>query len=249
MKTYGVPRWTDPTAPSLVFLQSCLALSEDDALPFLQRGSIALVGSSTRIFSATGGAFTLAYFDALLYEDQSLGGALRQAKNYLLTYSLLKEQLLGKEAKFTGANVCSAWAFTLWGDPNLKLPLPRPPADAAKAFRHEVRDNTITFLPPETTYEKIRTGSYEAQLRPNARLAGLLRTDKTDEGEDVRRLVPFLFAEVHLPQVPSGRTPRLECKLPRKHWVFSWDGRRGYLLVAPRAKDGTEIRFRVSWEE
>ena len=56
---------------------------------------MAVVGSSTRIYSATGGAFTLAYFDALLYDGQSLGGALRQAKNFLLVYALLKEKLSG----------------------------------------------------------------------------------------------------------------------------------------------------------
>ena len=59
---------------------------------------------------------------------QSLGGALRQAKNYLICYSRLKEKRLGKDAKLAGASTRSAWAFTLWGDPTLKMPRPsRPP--------------------------------------------------------------------------------------------------------------------------
>src|SRR5207249_3939136 len=95
-----------------------------EAQPLMQRGAVALVGSSTRTYSGTGGAFTLAFFDAALYEDQTLGASLRQSKNFLLSYSLLKQKRLGDRSKLTGANVRSAWAFTLWGDPTLKLPRP-----------------------------------------------------------------------------------------------------------------------------
>ena len=95
----------------------------------MQRGAVAVVGSSTRTYSGTGGAFSLAFFDATLYDDQSLGGSLRQAKNFLLAWSLLKQKRLGESAKLAGANVRSAWAFTLWGDPTLKLPKPDLPRD------------------------------------------------------------------------------------------------------------------------
>src|SRR5262249_36187796 len=113
VEKYGLPGWTEPLRPSLVFLQSCLALNEAEAQPLLQRGAVAVVGSSTRTYSGTGGAFTLAFFDALLYDGQSLGGSLRQAKNFLLAYSLLKEKRLGATAQLGGANQRSAWAFTL----------------------------------------------------------------------------------------------------------------------------------------
>ena len=73
---YEMPKWKEPLRPSLMFLQSCLALNEAEAQPLLQRGAVAIIGSSTRTYSASGGAFTLAFFDALLYDDQSLGGAL-----------------------------------------------------------------------------------------------------------------------------------------------------------------------------
>src|SRR5690349_22932401 len=43
--------------------------------------------------------FSLAFFNAMLYENRPLGGCLRQAKNFLLAYSLLKEKRLGKNAK------------------------------------------------------------------------------------------------------------------------------------------------------
>jgi hypothetical protein len=57
---YGLPGWTEPLPPGLVFLQSCLALHEAVALPLVDRGAIAVAGSSTRIYAATGGAFSLA---------------------------------------------------------------------------------------------------------------------------------------------------------------------------------------------
>ena len=91
------------------------------------------------------------------------------------------------------------------------------------------------------------TGKYQAQMLPNARLAGLISKEESEEGQ---RLVPFVFAEVHLRPERAGAVPRLRSKLPEKHWVFCWDGRRetGYLLVSPRPRDQQEIRFRAEWE-
>jgi hypothetical protein len=244
---YGLPDWPEPLKPALIFLQSCLALCEAEVNPLFQRGAIGIVGSSTRTYSASGGACSLAFFDALFYENQSLGGALRQAKNFLLAYSLLKQKRLGSDAKLHGANVRAAWAFTLWGDPTLKLPRPEIPANALPLVRHEVHGNTITLWQPEQAYTTVTSENYQARAYPNARLAGLLRKDATSPD---RHLVPFLFAEVRLPRAPAGRTPRLRSRLPSDHWVFCWDARRqcGYLLVTPRAKDRKELRFHVEWE-
>jgi hypothetical protein len=229
-----------------VFLQSCLALSESKAQPFLQRGAFAVVGSSTRTYSGSGGACALAFFDALLYENQSLGASLRQAKNFLLAYSLLKEKRLGPGAKLTGANVRSAWAFTLWGDPTLKLSRPEPPEDALPPVRHVVHGNTILLHLPDTAHEKATTSKYQAQMLHNARLAGLLSKEADEDGKP---LVPFIFSEIHFPKAPAGRTPHLRSRLPESHWVFCWDQRRscGYLLITPRAKDRHELRFYVDW--
>src|SRR5438094_10292940 len=66
VENYQLPTWTEPLRPSLVVLQSCLALNEPEAMPLIQRGAVAVVGSSTRTYSGTGGAFTLAFFDAVL---------------------------------------------------------------------------------------------------------------------------------------------------------------------------------------
>lgn len=246
-KEYHTHEWTEPLRPSLVFLQSCLALSEAKSQPFLERGAHTIVGSSTRTYSASGGACALAFFDALLYEDQSVGSSLRHAKNFLLTYSLLKEKRLGKKAHLQGANVRSAWAFSLWGDPTLKLPRPQRPEDALSHVRHQVHGNRIVVTLPDTSHDKAVTAKYQAQMLPNARLAGLLSKEMDDDGQ---RLVPFIFAEVKLPRGPDGATPRMHTRLPAHRWVSCWDSRRGcmYLLVTPRGKDREELRFQVTWE-
>ncbi len=248
---FGFLTWDEPLPPSLIVLQSCLALKEDEGGPavreMLGRGGVAAVGSATRTYSGTGGAFTLAFFDALLYDDRSLGGGLRQSKNYLLCYSLLKEKRLGERAKLTGVNVRSAWAFTLWGDPTLKLPHPPKPEGALEPVRHEVRGSTLTVTLPDTAFEKVKVGKYEAQMRPNGRLAGLLTMSAADE--DIRNLVPFVFAEVTFPNTPAGKTPALTSRLGERNWVFVWDPRRqvGYLLMTPRNREQREVRFQVAW--
>jgi hypothetical protein len=246
VREYGIHHWPEPLKPSLVFLQSCLALQEPKAHPFLERGSVGVVGSSTRTYSGSGGAFALAYFDALLYEGQSLGGSLRHAKNFMLAFAQLKEKRLGGPSRLKGANLRAAWAFTLWGDPTLKLPRPARPVAALQQVGHEVRGNTIFVSLPKTTHTRVVTAGYQAEVRPNTRLAGLRH--KQDE-DSKHQLVPLVFAEVALPQAPAGKTPTLQSRLPSSRWVFCWDGRarRGYLLLTPRATDHGELRFQVKW--
>jgi hypothetical protein len=246
VKEYRLQEWTEPLRPSLVFLQSCLALTESKAHPFLERGALGVLGTSTRTYSGSGGACSLAFFDALLYERQSVGGALRQAKNFLIAYSQLKEKRLGADARLSGANVRSAWAFSLWGDPTLTLPAPRTPDDALPCVRHHVHGNTITVSMPDGTYDKAINARYKAKMLPNERLAGLL-TREMDDGK--QELIPFVFVEVRLPNAPPGTAPHLQGRIPSSHWVFNWDARRscGYLLIAPRKKDRDEMRFHVEW--
>jgi len=244
VREFEVPEWTEPLLPSLIFLQSCLALSENEAAPFLRRGACGVIGSSSRTYSASGGALALAYCDALLYEHLSAGESLRHAKNYMLAFALLKEKRLGAQAKLGGATIRSAWSFTLWGDPTLQLPVPPPPPDALPRVRHQVEGNVIRIVLPESAHAKATSGRYQTQMWANARLGGLL-TAKADE----RELRPLVFAEFHLPQVPHGKTPHLHGRLPGKNWAFCWDDRRqcGILLAAPRTQDH-EVRFHVKWD-
>src|SRR5262249_52744846 len=110
--------------------------------------------------------------------------------------------------------------------------------------RYELKDGTLTVTVPAEPNEKVNAAKYEVQPWPNARLAGLLTKD---EDEDVRRLVPLLFAEVPLSDMPEGRPPRLRTTLPARDWVWTWDARRrcGYLLIAPYARTTKQLRFEV----
>jgi hypothetical protein len=246
-RDYGLPNWPEPLSPSLIFLQSCLALCEEDALPLLGRGAVAVVGSSSRTYSASGGACSLAFFDSLLYEDQSVGASLRHAKNFLLAYGLLKEKRLGGDTKLRGASIRSAWAFSLWGDPTMKVPHPTKPAEGLLTVHHEVHGNTIELRQPAQPHQRVVSEQYETQMLPNARIAGLVQR-KGDGSE--RQLVPLLFAEVRMPKAPLGTQPRLRSRIPEDHWVFNYDERRncGYLLVTPRTKDTGNLRFQIHWE-
>src|SRR5262249_32311403 len=94
VKEWSMPAWGEPLPPWLGFLQSCLAVGDWKAQPLLSRGAVAVIGTSTRTYSGSGGACALAFFNAILYDDATLGGALRQAKNFLLAYSILKEKRL-----------------------------------------------------------------------------------------------------------------------------------------------------------
>jgi hypothetical protein len=247
VKEWNMPEWGEPLPPSLVFLQSCLALQDWKAQPLLSRGAVAVIGTSTRTYSGSGGACSLAFFNAVLYDDAPLGAALRQAKNFLLAYAMLKEKRLGKDAHRTGANLRAAWAFTLWGDPTLKLPKPRAPDEPREPIRREVHGATIHLTLPPEPHDKVKSAKFQAQIAPNARLAGLVRKEGDADGQP---LVPLVFAEVYLPKAPTNGTPVLHSKLPASNYVFNWDSRRrcGYLLVEPRSRDTEELKFRVEWK-
>jgi hypothetical protein len=194
-----------------------------------------------------GGAFALAFFDAFLYEDRSLGASLRHARNFMLSFARLKQKRLGAQTKLGGANLRAAWAFSLWGDPTLTIPRPTPPPGAAPPVRHQVRGNALVVSLPDTAPGKLTSSQYQAEVHANARLAGLRVKQDDQEGH---RLVPLVFAEVEFPDAPDGKAPSLRTRLPGGRWVFSWDGRgrRGYLLLTPRSTDRGELRFEVAWK-
>lgn len=245
VKEWGFTKWDEPMPPTFVFLQSCLALMPEKVEPLLSRGAVGVLGTSTRTYSGSGGAFSLAFLDGCVYENRSTGDSLRQAKNFLVCYALLKEKRLGAQATHTGANHRASWAFTLWGDPTFQLPRPPRPPSALPVVRAGVSGNTIVVDVPAELHGKVTTSKYQAQMPANGRLAGLLRRE-----EDSAPLVPFLFAEVRLPRATAGRTPHLKSRVPSGQWTFVWDERRktGYLLVmAPRQESG-ELRFRVEWQ-
>ncbi|WP_439621047.1 hypothetical protein [Gemmata sp.] len=242
--TFEFPKWTEPLRPSVIFLQSCLALNADEAALLFDRGAAAVVGTPNRTYSGSGGALTLGFFDSLAYDGRTTGASMRHAKNFLVLYAELKAKRLGDAAKLGGANQRAAWTFTIWGDPTARMPKPAPPADAMPALKCTVVKNTIALALPEKKYPSTDVPPFKAEMWPGGRLAGLITTDIED-----RWLAPLAFVEVPL-DGPAGQEPHLSSKLPGKNWVFRWDARRrvGYLLVLPREKDEKGVEFRVKWD-
>jgi len=157
----GKSRWRRRSS----FLQSCLALRESKAQPLFDAEPWPSSVRRRALTSGSGGAASLAFFDAVVYDGASVGAALRQSKNFLLAYSLLKEKRLGKDAQRTGANLRAAWAFTLWGDPTLHLPQPSLAADASPPVTHTVRGNTITLQVPPERPDKVLSSKYRPRRR------------------------------------------------------------------------------------
>ena len=239
-------KWTEPLRPSIIFLQSCLALNPPEAGLLFDRGAIAVMGSPNRTYSGSGGAFSLGFFDALAYEGRSTGAAVRHSKNFLLMYAALKEKRLGENAKLGGANRRAAWTFTYWGDPTLKLPKPRPGKEALTPLKYESSKSLITLTLPEKRYPSTEVKPYKAEMWPGGRLAGIF----TKDDEDAKNLSPLAFAEVSIPDGPAGKVPHLSSKVPGRNYIFEWDARRtvGYLLLLPREKDVGAVEFKVHWE-
>jgi hypothetical protein len=243
--TYEMPKWTEPLRPSLIFLQSCLALNEPEASLLFDRGAVSVAGSPNRTYSGSGGALSLGFFDAVSYDHRPAGAAMRHARNFLVCYADLKEKRLGDAAKLGGANLRAAWTFTLWGDPALTLPRPTPPANALTPLKVEAAKTSIVLTLPGKRYPPTDVPPYRAEMWPGGRLAGLFTT-----AEESRNLALLAFAEVSLPGAAEGVMPRLTSRLPSRNYVFRWDARRkvGYLLVLPREKDGTRVEFRVRYD-
>jgi hypothetical protein len=244
IRDWGYPRWAETTPPQLVVLQSCLALEEAKVLPILARGAIGVVGTSTRMYSGSGGASSLAFFDALAHDNQSLGGALRQAKNFLLAYAQLKEQRLEAAAR-TGSNVRAAWAFTLWGDPTFRLP-GNPTPDLPPITTTSASDKVTITIPTERL-PALATAKYHATIPPNGRLAGLLHPAEKDKPQE---MVPLVFAEVALKPASTDQQPKLTGQLPSARRVLLYDARRerGFLVLVPSGPGETVLKFRVQWE-
>lgn len=244
---FGVGRFQDPMLPSIAFIQSCAELNAQVAGPLLDRGAVSVIGTPNRMFSGSGGAYVLAFSDALAYDGMTVGQAMRHAMNYMLMYAELKEVRLGGDARLGGANRRAAWTFCLWGDPNARLPAPTPAPNALPRLRSTGNKSAITLKLPEQKYPTTEVMPYRAEMWPGGRLAGLYSFEGEDEG---RSLIPLAFAEVAIPDAPAGKVPHLSSRVPSRNYVFKWDARRkvAYILLLPREKDVAEVEFRVHWD-
>jgi hypothetical protein len=185
----------DPTYYSkypLLILQSCNSLDELDILA--NQGPIAVVGSSTRVHSASGSSFIKAYLDSTLYENPiTLGEALRDAKNYFLSIVELKQQR-GHNEQSKANRV--ALSFRVWGDPEITLfpyPLIKPQKSPVQA--NMVNNKMLELKTPGKFYNYIRNDKYRLHSFPMSKQAGIVKSSK-NQVKDTRRIESFYFAKL-----------------------------------------------------
>ena len=156
----------------LVILQSCHSL-DDTSLGILASDALGIVGSVANIHSASGSAFIKTFCDGLLYRSDTVGEALRDARNYLLCVSELKTKR-GHQQQAKVNRV--AYSFHLWGDPEAKLfsSLPKRPKRQAVSATFIAPDK-IRIITPKKRLPTSRTREYFLRMFPGDQVAGIVK--------------------------------------------------------------------------
>lgn len=212
-------------APDVVVLQGCYTFDRSDPFILMDKGTVAILGTSTAIYSAPGSALARAFFDAILYDRADLGTATRNARNFLLTLAQLQR---AREHVDWRKTYRAALAFALWGDPTLRPHIePGKPRIAPVTWKMGQEELTLTL--PARNLQRISVGPYHAEPPSRAMLGGLLLRD----GEK-RQLKELYFAVKN-----GGGAPRTVCR-PGEGWdVIS--------LYAPRT-DTLTVLARPDWK-
>ncbi|MBT4087481.1 MAG: hypothetical protein HOE30_03215 [Deltaproteobacteria bacterium] len=179
--------------PFLV-LQSCHSLENAELL--LNQGVSGIVGSCSKIHSASGSAFIKSYFDAMLYEKANTGEALRDAKNYALSLVKLKCARGHLEQDKT---MRVALSFRLVGDPEVELFTGRLPLPVKQRLSASFVDQrTIEISTPPAFYPLVETEGYQLKLFPGSETAGIVSRSQNDLAS-VRKIHTFHFFRLDIP--------------------------------------------------
>jgi hypothetical protein len=178
----------------LVVLQSCHSL-DDTSLGILASDALGIVGSVANIHSASGSAFIKTFCDGLLYRGDTVGEALRDARNYLLCVSELKTKR-GHQQQAKVNRV--AYSFHLWGDPEAKLfsSLPKRPKRQAVSATFIALDKIHIATPKKRLFTS-RTREYFLRMFPGDQVAGIVKRLKN---KDIRRVAPLYFFRIPMPK-------------------------------------------------
>jgi len=178
----------------LILIQSCHSL-DDTVLDILTFGAVGIVGSKTNIHSASGSAFIKAFCDGLLYRSDTVGEALRDAKNYLLCVGALKKAR-GHTQYAKAERV--AYSFHLWGDPELRFYTGLQNIQKLKPVSGRfVEPDKISIKIPARRLPTSRTEKYFLRMFPGSEAAGILKRLK---GKEIRRIAPIYSFRIPMPR-------------------------------------------------
>lgn len=178
----------------LILIQSCHSLDET-VLDILTFGAVGIVGSKTNIHSASGSAFIKAFCDGLLYRSDTVGEAMRDAKNYLLCVGALKKAR-GHTQYAKVERV--AHSFHLWGDPEMRLYNGLQNSQRLKPVSGRfVEPDKISITIPTKRLSTSRTEKYFLRMFPGSEAAGILKRLK---GKEIRRVAPIYFFRIPMPK-------------------------------------------------
>lgn len=175
-------------APEIVVLQGCHTFDRSDPFILMEKGTVAILGTSTAVYSAPGSALSRAFFDALLYDRVDLGTAARNARNFLLALAVLQRDRGHTDWRKTYR---AALAFALWGDPTL-VPHMNPRRPTVTPVRWAVDGAGLSLNIPRGRLAAASVATYRARPPSRAMLGGLLLREDDSE----KRLVKELYYTV-----------------------------------------------------
>jgi len=230
---------------ALVVIQSCSSLQNEATSLAIESGSCGVVGSVTSIHSASGSSFVKAWSDAVVYRRATAGEAMRDARNYLLLVSKLKEAR-GHTERSKVLRV--ALSFRLWGDPEaIVLPeIKGKPTRLPVTGRIQGRDVKLQI--PRRKLPEVKTAKYVARSFPNSQVAGIVKRLKD---KSYRRLMPLYYLRLDRPadlDMANWRRLIRDSQADTRA-VFSTDplGRYVYVVYFPdeeKSRESITLEFR-----
>lgn len=235
----------------VLILQSCRSLQDDVLRRFHALGGVGVIGSVTKIHSASGAAFVHALIHGLLERGHTLGEALRDARNYFFLLQDLKRERNHAQAS---QSLRVAYSFRLWGDPELRL---FPRRAAARRKRPGLTwdgSEALLLRFPKRRLAKLAVKPYAAKPFPGTEVAGIV--SKKQPGRPLF-LRPLHYRRLRVPegwsrlgyQDLSPPPARSGLGTGQTRCVFRLDQRKRtlHVLYLPRAEQaGTAHRLTFS---
>ncbi len=228
----------------IMFFQSCQSLDEETLNALLNHGGAALIGSTKNIHSASGSTFLHRFVDGLIADGQTIGEAMRDARNYFFCLQDLKN---ARGHKQQSKSFRVALSFRIWGDPELMaLHSKNPPLKrrVSARWKDEAR---IEIRTPKRHLPKVETKGYQAYFYPGTQAAGVVKRLKNTEQ---RRLMQFWQFALPLqrgqPAPPASRLARDGEESVRTVYRIDPLHRRLHILHFPKqtlAGEHFELRF------